>query len=73
LVKQFERLNLEIVAHIEGVTLEMQYMLEQEIRKGHLDDARIPKIKESMKQGEAPYFTEDDQGTIWFKIQICVC
>jgi hypothetical protein len=72
LVKEFEILNLEIVAHIEGVTLEVQTTLELEIRKGQLDDARIWKIKESMKQGEAPDFTEDEQGTVWFKNQICV-
>jgi hypothetical protein len=72
LVKEFERLNLEIVAHIEGVTLEVQSTLEQEICKGQLDDAGIQKIKESMKQGEALDFTEDDQGTVWFKNRICV-
>jgi phage regulator Rha-like protein len=60
LVKEFERLNLKVVAHAEGVTLEVQSTLEQEIRKWQLDDARIHKIKESMKQGEALDFTEDE-------------
>jgi hypothetical protein len=46
--------------------------LEQEIRKWQLEDAGIQKIKESMKQGEAPYFKEDEQGTVWFKNRICV-
>jgi exopolysaccharide biosynthesis protein len=46
------------------VTLEVQSTLEQEIRKWLLDDAGIQKIKESMKQGEAPDFTEDEQGTV---------
>jgi phage regulator Rha-like protein len=32
LVKEFERLNLKAVAHAEGVTLEVQSTLEQEIR-----------------------------------------
>jgi hypothetical protein len=72
LVKEFERLNLEIVTHTEGVTLEVQSTLEQETRRGQLNDAGIQKIKESMKQGEGPDFTEDDQGTVWFKNQICV-
>jgi ribonuclease HI len=72
LVKEFERLNLEVVAHAEGVTLEVQSTLEQEIRKGRLDDVGIQKIKESMKQGEAPEFTEDEQGTVWFKNWLCV-
>jgi ribonuclease HI len=72
LVKEFERLNLKVVAHAEGVTLEVQSTLEQEIRKWQLEDAGIQKIKESMQQGEAPDFTEDEQGTVWFKNQLCV-
>jgi hypothetical protein len=71
-VKEFERLNLKVVAHAEGVTLEVQFTLEQEIRKWKLDDAGIQKIKESTKQGEAPDFTEDEQGTVWFKNRLCV-
>jgi hypothetical protein len=49
LVKEFERFNLEVVAYAEGVTLEVQSTLEQEIHKGQLEDAGIQKIKESMK------------------------
>jgi hypothetical protein len=67
LVKEFERLNLEVVAHAEGVTLEVQSTLEQEIRKWQLEDAGILKIKESMKQRESLDFTEDEQGIVWFK------
>jgi hypothetical protein len=52
LVKEFERLNLKVVAHAEGVTLEVQSTLEQEIRKWQLEDAGIQKIKESMKQAQ---------------------
>jgi hypothetical protein len=72
LVKEFERLNLKVVAHAEGVTLEVQSTLEQEIRKWQLEDAGIQKIKESMQQEEAPDFTEGEQGTVWFKNQLCV-
>jgi hypothetical protein len=25
-----------------------------------------------MKQGDAPDFTEDEQGTVWFKNRLCV-
>jgi hypothetical protein len=53
LVKEFERLNLKVVAHAKGVTLEVQSTLLQQIRKWQLEDAGIQKIKESMKQGEA--------------------
>jgi hypothetical protein len=72
LVKEFKMLNLKVAARAEAVTLEVQFTLEQEIRKGQLDDAGIQKIKESMKQGEAPDFIEDEQGTVWFKNRLCV-
>ena len=71
-MKEFERLNLGVVVRTEGVTLELEYTLEQEIRKGQLEDVEIKEIKESMAQGEAPDFTEDDQGTIWFKNRVYV-
>jgi hypothetical protein len=45
LVKEFERLNLKVVAHTEGVTLEVQSTLEQEIRKWQLDDAEYRKSR----------------------------
>jgi hypothetical protein len=50
----------------------VQSTLEQEIRKGQLDDVGIQKIKESMKQGEALDFIEDEQGSVWFKNRLCV-
>jgi hypothetical protein len=34
IVEDFRRINLRIVAHTEGVTIEMEPTLEQEIRKG---------------------------------------
>jgi hypothetical protein len=72
LVKEFKRLKLELVAYTEGVTLEVQSTLEQEIRKGQLDDVGILKIKEGMKQGEAPNLTDDEHGTVWFKNRLCM-
>jgi ribonuclease HI len=72
LMKEFESLNLGIVAHTEGVTLNVESTLEQEIHKGQLEDEEIKEIKETMEKGKAPDFTEDDQGTIWFRNRICV-
>jgi hypothetical protein len=46
--------------------------LEQEIRKGQLDDAKIKEIKDLITEGRVPEFTEDEQGTVWFKNMICV-
>jgi predicted RNase H-related nuclease YkuK (DUF458 family) len=46
--------------------------LEQEIRKGQLDDAKIKEIKDLITVGRVPEFTEDEQGTVWFKDRMCV-
>jgi hypothetical protein len=72
LMKEFDKLNLGMVAHTEGVTLEVESTLEQQIRDGQLEDVEIREIKETMGRDIAPNFTEDDQGTIWFKNRIFV-
>jgi hypothetical protein len=72
LAKDFERLNLGIVTHTEGVTIELEPTLEQEIRKGQVGDAKIQEIKDLITEGRVPEFTEGEQGTIWFKDRICV-
>jgi hypothetical protein len=64
LVEDFERLNLGIVAHSEGITIEVEPTLEQEIRKGQIGDAKIREIKDLMAEGRGLDFTEDEQGTI---------
>jgi hypothetical protein len=61
-----------IVAHIEGFTIEVEPTLEQEIRKGQIGDAKIQEIKDLITEGRGPEFTEDEQGTIWFKNRINV-
>jgi hypothetical protein len=72
LMKEFESLNLGIVAHTKGVTLSVECTLEQEIHKGQLEDLEIMEIRETMVKGKASDFTKDDQGTIWFRNRICV-
>jgi len=72
LYQEFEKLNLGFIAHIEGITIEVEPTLEQEIRKGQLEDVRIKEIKELMEIGKAPDFTEDEQGMVWFRKRICV-
>jgi hypothetical protein len=64
LVDDFERLNLGIVAHEEGITVEVELTLEQEIQKGQSGDAKIQEIKDLMAEGRGPDFMEDEQGTI---------
>jgi hypothetical protein len=72
IVEDFRRLNLGIVAHTEGVTNDVEPTLEQEIRKGQVGDAKIQEIKDLITKGRGPEFTEDEQGTVWFKDRICV-
>jgi hypothetical protein len=72
LYKEFEWLNLGFVAHTEGITMEVEPTLEQEIRKGQLEDAKIQEIKEMIGAGKAPDFTEDEHGKVWFRKRICV-
>jgi hypothetical protein len=46
--------------------------LEQDIRKGQLEDAKIQEIKEQIKEDKASGFSIDDQGTLWYKKRISV-
>jgi hypothetical protein len=76
IVEDFRRLNLGIVAHTEGTyfgdIIDVEPTLEQEICKGQVGDAKIQEIKDLINEGRGPEFTEDEQGTIWFKDRICV-
>jgi hypothetical protein len=72
IVEDFRRLNLGIVTHIEGVTIEVELTLEQEIRKRQIGDVKIQEIKDLITEDRGPEFTEDEQGTGWFKDKICV-
>jgi hypothetical protein len=72
LAEDFEKLNLEIVAHTEGITIEVEPTLEQEIRNGQIGDVKIQEIKDLITEGRGPDITKDEQGTIWFKNMTCV-
>ena len=69
---EFEKLNLGWVSNAEVIEIEVDSMLEQDIRKGQLEDAKIQGIKEQIKEDKAPKFSIDDQGTLWYKKCICV-
>jgi hypothetical protein len=70
--KEFEKLNLGWVSNTELVAMEVDSTLEQNIRKGQLEDAKIQEIKEQIKKYKALGFSVDDQGTLWYKKCICV-
>jgi hypothetical protein len=72
IVEDFRRLNLGIVAHTEGVIIDVEPILEQEIRKGQIGDAKIQEMKDLITEGRGPEFTEDEQDTVRFKDKLCV-
>jgi hypothetical protein len=47
-------------------------MLEQDIRKGQLEDEKLKEIAEDVVLGKAPGFRLDENGTLWFGKRICV-
>jgi hypothetical protein len=70
--KEFEKLNLGLVSNTEVITMEVDSTLEQDNRKGQLEDAKIEEIKEQIKEEKAPGFSVDEQGTLWYKKRVCV-
>jgi hypothetical protein len=72
IVEDFRKLNMGIVAHTEGVIIDVEPTLEQEIHKGQIGDAKIQETKDLITEGRGPKFTKDEQGTIWFKDKIGV-
>ena len=70
LCAEFERLNLGFVTNAMELVLEPK--LEQEIRKGQLQDAKLKEIAENIVIGKAPGFRMDDNGTLWFGKRLCV-
>ena len=70
LCAEFERLNLGFVTN--EVELVLEPTLEQEIRKGQLQDAKLKEIAQNIVIGKAPGFCMDDNGTLWFGKRLCV-
>jgi hypothetical protein len=69
---EMSQLNLGIAARSETMTLEIESTLEQEIRKGQMNEEMIKEYKKLIELGKVSEFREDEQGTIWFKNRICV-
>ncbi|KAL5681132.1 hypothetical protein ACJX0J_007517, partial [Zea mays] len=69
IVEDFRRLNLGIVAHTEGVTIDVELTLEQEIRKGQIGDAKIQEIKDLITERRGPEFMEDELIAFWYGLK----
>ncbi|WVZ71519.1 hypothetical protein U9M48_020095 [Paspalum notatum var. saurae] len=73
LAVEFDRLSLGFLNNTEGtVSMEFESTLEQEIRKGQLNDEKIKEIKELIKLDKAPGFRVDADGIVWHGDRICV-
>jgi hypothetical protein len=69
---EFDKINLGWVSNIKIIPMEVDSTLEQDIRKGQLEDAKIQEIKEQIKEEKAHGFSVDEQGTLWYKKCLCV-
>jgi hypothetical protein len=71
LAKEFDRLSLGFLNNTQGVTVELEPTLEQDIRQGQKDDEKINEIRRMIIEGKGPNFRED-AGVVWFKDRLCV-
>jgi hypothetical protein len=72
LCKEFDQLNLRIVANTVATEMEVGSNLLQEIRKGQVEDEKIQEIRCNIKEEKSPDFSEDEEGVLWYKGRICV-
>jgi hypothetical protein len=66
------KLNLGWVSNTEVIAMEVDSTLQQDIRNGQLEDAKIQEIKEYIKEEKALGFRVDEQGMLWYKKHLCV-
>ena len=70
LCEEFERLNMSFVTY--AMELEVAPTLEQEIRKGKLEDEKLKEIADKLVIGKSPGFRMDENGTLWYRKRIWV-
>jgi hypothetical protein len=72
LAKEFDRLSLGFLNNTQGVTIDLEPTLEQDIRKGQKDDEKINEIQQLIIDVKGKDFHEDAEGVVWFKDRLCV-
>jgi hypothetical protein len=72
LVKEFDRLSVGCLNSTQGVTVELDPTLEQDIRGGQKNDEKINEIWQLILDGKGKHFREDAEGVVWFKDRLCV-
>jgi hypothetical protein len=69
--QEFGHLKLAMVHEI-ATAIEMEPMLEAEIRKAQLEHWKLKEIQQLIKENKTSDFTEDDHGTEWLRSRICI-
>jgi hypothetical protein len=72
LAKEFDRLSLGFLNNTQGVSIELEPTLEQDIRNGQKDDEKINEIWQLIIDGKGKDFHEDAEGVVWFRDRLCV-
>jgi hypothetical protein len=72
LAKEFDRLSLGFLNNTQGVIIELEPTLEQDIRKVQKDDEKINEIRQLIIDEKGKDFHEDAKGVVWFKDRLCV-
>jgi hypothetical protein len=72
LAKEFDRLCLGFLNNTQGVAIELEPTLEQDIGKGQKEDEKINEIRQLIIDGKGKDFREDAEGVVWFKDKLCV-
>jgi hypothetical protein len=55
-----------------AVAVEVEPMVESEIRNDQLEDAKLKEIHQFIRENKTSDFAEDDKGTLWLGRQICI-
>jgi hypothetical protein len=72
LAKEFDRPSLEFLNKTQGVTVELEPNLEQDIKDFQKDDGRINEIRQLIIDGKGKEFRGDAEGIVWFKNRLYV-
>jgi hypothetical protein len=64
LAKEFNRLSLRFLNSTQGVTVEMESTLEQDIKDGQKNDEKINEIRQLILDGKHKDFREDTEGVV---------
>jgi hypothetical protein len=72
LVKEFDRLSLEFLNNMQGVTVKLEPTLERENKDAQRNDEKINEVWHLILEGRGKDFREDVEGMTWFKDLLCV-